>query len=123
MRGCAARRSSNAGSCAARVRNSCQPAWLAAYKADVCSGRRHLLVSGLAVVVCTLSHDDRYAVVRVGRRAARRLLLIATRTGSCVELLGKDATVADARFGGRVTKRYMNELRVARRTAVPATGY
>jgi dipeptidyl aminopeptidase/acylaminoacyl peptidase len=74
------------------------PAWLTAYAVDVCSGRRHPLVSGSAAVVCTFSHDGRYAVVRVGRRGARRLLLIDTRASSYVELLGADATVADARF-------------------------
>jgi dipeptidyl aminopeptidase/acylaminoacyl peptidase len=74
------------------------PAWLTAYAVDVCSGRRHPLVSGSVAVVCTFSHDGRYAVVRVGRRGARRLLLIDTRIGSYVELLGADATVADARF-------------------------
>jgi dipeptidyl aminopeptidase/acylaminoacyl peptidase len=74
------------------------PAWLTAYAVDVCSGRRQPLVSGAAAVVCTFSHDGRYAVVRVGRRGARRLLLVDTRTGSCIELLGADATVADARF-------------------------
>jgi dipeptidyl aminopeptidase/acylaminoacyl peptidase len=71
---------------------------LTAYTVDVCSGRRHRLVSGPAAAVCAFSHDGRYAVVRVGRRGARRLLLIDTRAGNHVELLGADATVADARF-------------------------
>jgi dipeptidyl aminopeptidase/acylaminoacyl peptidase len=73
-------------------------ATLTAYAVDVGSGRRRLLVSGPAARVCTFSHDGRYAVVRVGSRGARRLLLIDTRAGSCAELLGADATVADARF-------------------------
>jgi dipeptidyl aminopeptidase/acylaminoacyl peptidase len=48
--------------------------------------------------VCTFSHDGRYAVVRVGSRGARRLLLVDTRAGSSTDLLGADATVAEARF-------------------------
>jgi dipeptidyl aminopeptidase/acylaminoacyl peptidase len=74
------------------------PARLTAYTVDVCSGRRHQLASGVAATVCTFSHDGRYAVVRLGPRGARRLLLVDTRTGSSAELLGADATVADARF-------------------------
>ncbi|MGH3872658.1 MAG: prolyl oligopeptidase family serine peptidase [Pseudonocardiaceae bacterium] len=75
-----------------------EPSRLEAYAVDVCSGRRRQLAGGPAAVVCSLSHDGRYAVVRVGSRGARRLLLIDTRTGSRAELLGADATVADARF-------------------------
>jgi dipeptidyl aminopeptidase/acylaminoacyl peptidase len=74
------------------------PATLIAYAVDVCSGRRRQLASGPAARVCTFSHDGRYAVVRLGSRGARRLLLVDTRTGSNAELLGADATVADARF-------------------------
>jgi len=73
-------------------------ATLTAYAVDVGSGRRRLLVSGPAARVCTFSHDGRYVVVRVGSRGTRRLLLIDTRAGSRTELLGADATVADARF-------------------------
>lgn len=68
------------------------------YAVDVCSGRRHHLASGQSAVVCTFSHDGRYAVVRLGARGARRLLLVDTRTGTSTELLGTDATVADACF-------------------------
>ncbi|MGH3885815.1 MAG: S9 family peptidase [Pseudonocardiaceae bacterium] len=75
------------------------PARLDAYAVDVCSGRRRHLASGPAAAVCAFSHDGRYAVVRVGSRGARRLLLVDTRTGCSAELLGADATVADARFG------------------------
>ncbi|MGH3778903.1 MAG: WD40 repeat domain-containing protein, partial [Pseudonocardiaceae bacterium] len=75
-----------------------EPATLEAYAVDVCSGRRRYLASGPAATVCSFSHDGRYAVVRVGSRGARRLLLVDTRTGSSSELLGADATVADARF-------------------------
>jgi dipeptidyl aminopeptidase/acylaminoacyl peptidase len=71
---------------------------LDAYAVDVCSGRRRQLASGPAAAVCSFSHDGRYAVVRLGARGARRLLLVDTRTGSSAELLGGDATVADARF-------------------------
>ena len=44
------------------------------------------------------SATTRYAVVRLGARGARRLLLIDTRTGSRADLLSADATVADACF-------------------------
>ena len=74
------------------------PAALDAYAVDVCSGRRRQLATGPAARVCTFSHDGRYAVVRLGSRGARRLLLVDTRTSSSAELLGADATVADARF-------------------------
>lgn len=75
------------------------PATLDAYAVDVCSGRRRRLASGPAATVCSFSHDGRYAVVRVGSRGARRLLLVDSRSGSSTELLGADATIADARFG------------------------
>ncbi len=74
------------------------PASLDAYAMDVCSGRRRHLAGGPAAMVCAFSHDGRYAIVRVGSRGARRLLLVDTRTGDRSELLGADATVADARF-------------------------
>ncbi|MBV9143219.1 MAG: S9 family peptidase [Pseudonocardiales bacterium] len=74
------------------------PATLVTYLVDVCSGRRRRLVSGVAARVCTVSHDGRYAVVRLGARGQRRLLLIDTRTARQAELLGADATVADACF-------------------------
>ncbi|MGH3693154.1 MAG: prolyl oligopeptidase family serine peptidase [Pseudonocardiaceae bacterium] len=78
--------------------NPTDPALLDAYAVDVCSGRRRYLASGPAAMVCTFSHDGRYAVVRVGSRGARRLLLVDTRTGKKAQLLAADATVADARF-------------------------
>ncbi|HZE01293.1 MAG TPA: prolyl oligopeptidase family serine peptidase [Pseudonocardiaceae bacterium] len=74
------------------------PAMLDAYAVDICSGRRRYLASGPAATVCTFSHDGRYAVVRLGARGMRRLLLVDTRTAQRVELLGADATIADARF-------------------------
>jgi dipeptidyl aminopeptidase/acylaminoacyl peptidase len=73
-------------------------ATLDAYAVDVCSGRRRHLANGVAATVCSFSHDGRYAVVRCGSRGARRLLLVDTRAGSTTDLLGADATVADARF-------------------------
>lgn len=75
-----------------------KPAILNAYAMDVCSGRRRRLASGPAAAVCAFSHSGRYAIVRVGSRGARRLVLVDTRTGRIVELLGADATIADARF-------------------------
>lgn len=78
--------------------NAADPATLDAYAVDVCSGRRRHLISGPGATVCSFSHDGRYALMRVGARGARRLLLVDTRTGSSDELLGADATVADARF-------------------------
>jgi dipeptidyl aminopeptidase/acylaminoacyl peptidase len=78
--------------------NVADPTSLDTYAVDVCSGRRRQLANGLAATVCTFSHDGRYAVVRVGSRGARRLLLVDTRAGSSADLLGADATVADARF-------------------------
>lgn len=74
------------------------PAMLSAYAVDVCTGRRRQLATGPAARVCTFSHDGRYVVVRLGARGQRRLWLVDTRTGSDTELLGSDATVADARF-------------------------
>jgi dipeptidyl aminopeptidase/acylaminoacyl peptidase len=74
------------------------PATMDTYAVDVCSGRRRYLASGLAATVCTFSHDGRYAVVRLGARGMRRLVLVDTRTARRVELLGADATIADARF-------------------------
>lgn len=83
------------------------PASLTAYAMDVCSGRRRALASGPAAVVCAFSHSGRYAIVRVGSRGARRLLLVDTRTDRTVELLGDDATVADARFAPNDQKIYL----------------
>ncbi|PZS28458.1 MAG: S9 family peptidase [Pseudonocardiales bacterium] len=74
------------------------PTTLNTYAVDICSGRRRYLASGPAARVCAFSHDGRYAVVRLGARGVRRLLLIDTRAGSSADLLGADATVADACF-------------------------
>ena len=59
-----------------------------------------MLTSGPAALVCAISGDGMRAVVRVGRRGARRLELFDLRSGRCTELLpGGEANVADARFG------------------------
>ncbi|MDQ3885552.1 MAG: prolyl oligopeptidase family serine peptidase [Actinomycetota bacterium] len=72
---------------------------LDAYAVDVCTGYRRRLAAGHAATVCGFSHDGRYALVRVGRRGVRRILLVDSRAGATIELLGAPATVADARFG------------------------
>ena len=59
-----------------------------------------MLTSGPAALVCAISGDGMRAVVRVGRRGARRLEHFDLRSGRCTELLpGGEANVADARFG------------------------
>jgi dipeptidyl aminopeptidase/acylaminoacyl peptidase len=70
-----------------------------AYAVDPATGRRTLLATGPAAVVCTLSPNGRHAVVRVGRRGTRQLLLVGLNSGRRTALLIEpDATVADARF-------------------------
>ena len=67
---------------------------------DVRDGSSTMLTSGPAALVCAISGDGMRAVVRVGRRGARRLELFDLRSGRCTELLpGGEANVADARFG------------------------
>ncbi len=67
---------------------------------DVRDGTSTMLTSGPAALVCAVSGDGMRAVVRVGRRGARRLELFDLRSGRCTELLpGGEANVADARFG------------------------
>lgn len=67
---------------------------------DVRDGTSTVLADGPAARVCAVSGDGRRAVVRLGRRGARRLELIDLRTGRRTDLLpGGDATVAEARFG------------------------
>ena len=67
---------------------------------DVRDGTSTMLTSGPAAVVCAISGDGMRAVVRVGRRGARRLEMFDLRSGRCTELLpGGEANVADARFG------------------------
>ncbi len=67
---------------------------------DVRDGTSTMLTSGPAALVCAISGDGMRAVVRVGRRGARRLEHFDLRSGRCTELLpGGEANVADARFG------------------------
>ena len=73
-------------------------AWPASW--TCATARRRCSPPGPAAVVCAISGDGMRAVVRVGRRGARRLELFDLRSGRCTELLpGGEATVADARFG------------------------
>jgi dipeptidyl aminopeptidase/acylaminoacyl peptidase len=66
---------------------------------DPDSGRRVELAAGPAAVVSALHPDGRRALVRVGPRGARQLLLVDLATGRREPLLSAaDATVADARF-------------------------
>ncbi|HSU11334.1 MAG TPA: hypothetical protein VLK57_19200, partial [Pseudonocardia sp.] len=72
----------------------------AASLVDVRDGTSTMLTSGPAALVCAISGDGAQAVVRVGRRGARRLEHFDLRSGRCTELLpGGEANVADARFG------------------------
>lgn len=67
---------------------------------DVRDGTSTMLTSGPAALVCAISGDGMRAVVRVGKRGARRLEHFDLRSGRCTELLpGGEANVADARFG------------------------
>ena len=67
---------------------------------DVRDGTSTMLTSGPAAQVCAVSGDGLRAVVRVGRRGARRLEHFDLRSGRCTELLpGGEANVAEARFG------------------------
>jgi dipeptidyl aminopeptidase/acylaminoacyl peptidase len=80
-----------------------------AYAVDPASGRRTELASGPAAVVCALSRNGRHAVVRVGRRGARRLLWVDIPAGRAVPLLAaEDATVADARFSPGGDRLYLH---------------
>jgi dipeptidyl aminopeptidase/acylaminoacyl peptidase len=66
---------------------------------DLRDGTSTMLASGPAARVCAVSGDGRRAVVRLGRRGARRLELVDLRSGRRTELLPGGANVADARFG------------------------
>ncbi|MCU1661657.1 MAG: putative acylaminoacyl-peptidase, partial [Pseudonocardia sp.] len=66
---------------------------------DLRDGTSTVLAAGPAARVCAVSGDGRRAVVRLGRRGARRLELVDLHSGQRTELLpGGDATIADARF-------------------------
>jgi len=67
---------------------------------DLRDGTSTVLAAGPAARVCAVSGDGRRAVVRLGRRGARRLELVDLRSGRRTELIpGGEPTVADARFG------------------------
>lgn len=67
---------------------------------DLRDGTSTVLAAGPAARVCAVSGDGRRAVVRLGRRGARRLELVDLRTGRRTELIpGGESTVADGRFG------------------------
>lgn len=70
-----------------------------AYVIDPRTGERTRLVSGPAAQVCSFSRDARFAVVRVGRRGVRQLVVVHIATGRRSPILPvADAGVADARF-------------------------
>jgi dipeptidyl aminopeptidase/acylaminoacyl peptidase len=66
---------------------------------DLRDGTSTVLAAGPAARVCAVSGDGRRAVVRLGRRGARRLELVDLWSGRRTQLLpGGEANVADARF-------------------------
>ena len=70
-----------------------------AYAIDMITSQRTWLVQGPAAVVCTFDPHGERAVVRVGRRGARQLVLVELGSGRLTPLLNEaNATVADARF-------------------------
>ena len=78
------------------------PDW-AALLVDPATGQRTRLVSGPAAQVCSFSPDGRFAVVRLGRRGARELVVVHVASGRCTPVLpaagvAAGVTVADARF-------------------------
>ncbi|WP_051343430.1 S9 family peptidase [Pseudonocardia spinosispora] len=80
-----------------------------AFLVDPTSGRRTRLIGGPAAVVCSFSPDGRFAVVRVGRRGVRELMLVHVGTGRATPVLpGADATVADARFSVDGSRLYVH---------------
>ncbi len=90
---------------------------------DVRDGTSTVLTSGPAAVVCAVSGDGMRAVVRVGRRGARRLELFDLRSGRCTELLpGGTANVADARFGVTGGQLFVHTDAVGERPALLAVG-
>jgi acetyl esterase/lipase len=90
---------------------------------DVRDGTSTVLTSGPAAVVCAISGDGLRAVVRVGRRGARRLEMFDLRSGRCTELLpGGGTTVADARFGVTGGQLWVHSDAGAERPALLAVG-
>jgi acetyl esterase/lipase len=90
---------------------------------DVRDGTSTMLTSGPAARVCAVSGDGMRAVVRVGRRGARRLEMFDLRSGRCTELLpGGEANVADARFGITGGQLFVHTDAGAERPALLAVG-
>jgi dipeptidyl aminopeptidase/acylaminoacyl peptidase len=90
---------------------------------DVRDGSSTMLTSGPAALVCAVSGDGMRAVVRVGRRGARRLEMFDLRSGRCTELLpGGEANVADARFGITGGQLFVHTDAGAERPALLAVG-
>ncbi|HZZ49002.1 MAG TPA: prolyl oligopeptidase family serine peptidase [Pseudonocardia sp.] len=80
-----------------------------AFVADPNTGRRTRLISGPAATVCSFSPDGRHAVVRVGRRGARELMLVHVVSGRTTPVLpSADATIADARFSVDGSRLYVH---------------
>lgn len=84
-----------------------------AYLIDPQTGRRTRLTSGPAAQVCSFSPDGHHAVVRLGRRGARRLVVVHVGTGRCTPVLPAagvraGVTVADARFSVDGSRLYLH---------------
>jgi dipeptidyl aminopeptidase/acylaminoacyl peptidase len=95
----------------------------AASLVDVRDGTSTMLTSGPAALVCAISGDGMRAVVRVGRRGARRLEHFDLRSGRCTELIpGGDANVADARFGITGGQLFVHSDAAGERPALLAVG-
>ncbi|MDT0352948.1 S9 family peptidase [Pseudonocardia charpentierae] len=95
----------------------------AASLVDVRDGTSTMLTSGPAALVCAISGDGAQAVVRVGRRGARRLEHFDLRSGRCTELLpGGEANVADARFGITGGQLFVHSDAAGERPALLAVG-
>ncbi|MDF3051411.1 MAG: putative acylaminoacyl-peptidase [Pseudonocardia sp.] len=90
---------------------------------DVRDGTSTMLATGPAARVCAVSGDGARAVVRIGRRGARRLEMVDLRTGRRTELLpGGAATVADARFAISGGQLFVHTDAGAERPALLAVG-
>lgn len=90
---------------------------------DLRDGTSVVLAAGPAARVCAVSGDGRRAVVRLGRRGARRLELVDLRTGRRTELIpGGESTVADARFGVTGRQLYVHTDAGRDRPALLAVG-
>jgi dipeptidyl aminopeptidase/acylaminoacyl peptidase len=84
-----------------------------AYVVDPVTGERTALMSGPAAQVCSFSPDGHFAVVRVGRRGDRQLMVVHVGTGRATPVLPrigahKGATVADARFSVDGSRMYVH---------------